>query len=70
MGRNFIKINNTDYFMVDDPVKTDKEMTENGYIKVTDAQFDKAFNLYELVQKKEITYKDALREITADNENL
>jgi len=63
MKRNFVKINETDYFMVSEPTETDKEMTDNGYEKVTDAQFDKAFNLYEKVQKKEIMYKDVLREL-------
>jgi type IV secretory pathway ATPase VirB11/archaellum biosynthesis ATPase len=63
MKRNFVKINEINYFMVREPTETDKEMIDNGYKKVTDAQFDKAFNLYEKVQKKEITYKDVLREL-------
>lgn len=63
MRRYFIKINNKEYLMVDEPVETDKEMADNSYVKVTGAQFDKTFNLYEQVLKKEITYKDALKEI-------
>lgn len=46
MGRNFLKINSIEYRMVSDPDETDQEMIDNGYIKVTDAQFDKAFNSY------------------------
>lgn len=63
MGRNFLKINNKEYRMVSDPDETDQEMTDNGYIKVTDAQFDEAFNLYANVQKNEITYKDVFKKI-------
>jgi hypothetical protein len=63
MERNFVKINQTDYLMVSEPTETDQEMAVNGYVKVTSAQFDKVFILYEKVQKKEITYKDVLREL-------
>ncbi|MVP02113.1 hypothetical protein [Paenibacillus lutrae] len=63
MGRNFLKINNEEYKMVSEPDETDQEMTDNGYIKVTDAQFDEAFNLYKNVHENEITYKDVLIKI-------
>lgn len=63
MERNFVKINETDYFMVSEPTETDQEMANNGNVKVTDAQFDKAFNLYEKIQKEEIAYTDVLREL-------
>ncbi|MEK4140586.1 hypothetical protein NST48_06505 [Paenibacillus sp. FSL M7-0547] len=43
--------------MVSEPDETDQERTDNGYLKVTDAQFDEAFNLYTNVQKNDITYK-------------
>ncbi|MET1174500.1 hypothetical protein [Paenibacillus amylolyticus] len=63
MGRNFLKINNIEYKMVSDPDESDQEMIDNGYIKVTDAQFDKAFNLYTDLMKHEVTYSDILKKI-------
>lgn len=63
MARNLLKINETDYFMVREPTETDEEMLDSNYAKVTDAQFDIALNLYEKIQKKEITYKDVLKEL-------
>ena len=62
MGRNFLKINNIEYKMVNDPDESDQEMIDNGYIKVTDAQFDKAFNLYSNQMNNEVTYSDILKE--------
>ncbi|SEN69879.1 hypothetical protein SAMN05518670_2456 [Paenibacillus sp. OK076] len=62
MGRNFFK-KNIEYKMLSDPDETDQEMIGNGYIKVTDAQFDKAFNCYPHLINNEITYRDVLKEI-------
>ncbi|MCZ1269260.1 MULTISPECIES: hypothetical protein [Paenibacillus] len=63
MGRNFLKINSIEYRMVSDPDETDQEMIDNGYIKATDAQFDKAFNSYQNLMNNEVTYSDILKEI-------
>lgn len=58
-----MKINNIEYRMVSDPDEPDQEMIDNGYIKVTDAQFDKAFNSYPKLMNNEVTYSDILKEI-------
>ncbi|CAM3362121.1 hypothetical protein HP548_11905 [Paenibacillus taichungensis] len=62
MVRNFLKINIIEYRMVSDPNETDQVMIDNG---VTDAQFDKAFNLYRDLQNHELPYNDILKKIEA-----
>lgn len=63
MERNFVKINETDYFMESEPVETDEEMEAKGFQKVTGEQFDEAFNLYFQVMNNEITYEDVLKKL-------